>query len=140
MRPAAFFTAFTIGALFGTGLLVAGMVDPGTIQGFLDVAGDWQPQLLATLGSAILVTSLLNARARARSRPLVSQAFHWPTRSDVNARLVTGSAVFGAGWALAGYCPGPALAAVGTGSDTATLFVLAMAAGLWIAAKWEATR
>ena len=126
---------FCIGALFGFGLLIAGMTEPGNVQGFLDLAGAWRPQLLAVLGSAVVVAGVLFALARKRAAPLAARGFQWPTRKDIDARLVIGSALFGIGWALAGYCPGPALTALGTLSLEAWVFVPAMAAGAWLAQK-----
>src|SRR5258705_13657203 len=108
--------AFACGLLFGVGLVVSGMTDPANIKGFLDIAGGWRPQLLAVLGSAVVVTTALYALARRRVAPLVGAAFNWPTRTDVDARLVAGAALFGIGWAVGGFCPGPALASLGLGS------------------------
>lgn len=127
--------AFCIGALFGFGLLISGMTEPGNVQGFLDLAGAWRPHLLAVLGSAVVVAGVLFAWARKRAAPLLARSFQWPTRRDIDARLVIGSALFGIGWALAGYCPGPALTALGTLSTEAWVFVPAMAAGAWLAQK-----
>ena len=127
--------AFFIGALFGFGLLVSGMTEPGNVQGFLDLAGAWRPQLLAVLGSAVVVAGLFYAWARKRAAPLAARSFHWPARNDIDTRLIVGSALFGIGWALAGYCPGPALTALGTLSTEAWVFVPAMAAGAWLAQR-----
>ena len=126
---------FCIGALFGFGLLISGMTEPGNVQGFLDLAGAWRPQLLAVLGSAVVVAGLMFAWARRRAAPLAARSFQWPTRKDIDARLVIGSALFGIGWALAGYCPGPALTALGSFSKEAWVFVPAMAAGAWLAQR-----
>ena len=127
--------AFCVGALFGFGLLVSGMTEPGNVQGFLDLAGAWRPQLLAVLGSAVVVAYLMFAWARMRAAPLAARSFQWPTRRDIDVRLVAGSALFGIGWALAGYCPGPALTALGSLSTEAWVFVPAMAAGAWLAQR-----
>jgi hypothetical protein len=127
--------SFAVGALFGTGLLISGMADPGNVQGFLDVTGDWRPQLLAVLGAAVLVAAIVFRVARGRPLPLWAARFHWPARRDIDARLVAGSALFGAGWALAGYCPGPALVSLGAASIDAAWFVAAMAAGMWLARR-----
>ena len=127
--------AFCIGTLFGFGLLISGMTEPANVQGFLDIAGAWRPQLLAVLGSAVVVAGLMFAWARKRAAPLAARSFGWPTRKDINARLLIGSAVFGIGWALAGYCPGPAVTALGTLSEEAWVFVPAMAAGAWLAQR-----
>ena len=129
--------AFGMGALFSAGLLVSGMTDPANIKGFLDVAGDWRPQLLAVLGTGVVVAGLLFALARNRSAPLTALHFHWPTRRDLDARLIAGSVLFGAGWALAGYCPGPALTSLGSLSADALAFVPAMAAGMWLVKRFQ---
>lgn len=127
--------AFCIGTLFGFGLLISGMTEPANVQGFLDIAGAWRPHLLAVLGSAVVVAGLLFAWARQRAAPLAARSFAWPTRKDIDARLVIGSAVFGTGWALAGYCPGPAVTALGSLSVEAWVFVPALAAGAWLAQR-----
>ena len=123
------------GLLFGAGLIVSGKTDPGNVQGFLDVAGDWRPELMGVLGTGVVVASLLFLLARKLGVPLAAPHFHWPTRRDLDVPLVGGSALFGAGWALAGYCPGPALTSVGALSTEALLFVPAMAAGMWLAQR-----
>jgi uncharacterized membrane protein YedE/YeeE len=125
--------AFVCGLVFGIGLVVSGMTDPANIKGFLDVAGDWRPQLLAVLGGAVVVTTGLYALARRRTAPFAAAAFEWPTRTNIDARLVAGAALFGIGWALGGFCPGPALASLGLGSIEAWVFVPAMALGMWLA-------
>ena len=135
MRSVAF--AFGMGALFSAGLLVSGMTEPANIKGFLDVAGDWRPQLLAVLGTGVVVAGLLFALARNRGAPLTALHFHWPTRRDLDARLIAGSVLFGAGWALAGYCPGPALTSLGSLSTDALAFVPAMAAGMWLVKRFQ---
>ena len=129
--------AFGMGALFSAGLLVSGMTDPANIKGFLDVAGDWRPQLLAVLGTGVIVAGLLFALARKLGAPLTTLHFHWPTRRDLDARLIAGSVLFGAGWALAGYCPGPALTSLGSLSADALAFVPAMAAGMWLVKRFQ---
>lgn len=127
------------GLLFGTGLIVSGMTDPGNVQGFLDLAGDWRPELMGVLGTGVVVASLLFLLARKLGVPLAAPHFHWPTRRDLDLPLVGGSALFGAGWALAGYCPGPALTSLGALSTEAWLFVPAMAAGMWLAQRLRKT-
>ena len=129
--------AFGMGALFSAGLLVSGMTDPANIKGFLDIAGDWRPQLLAVLGTGVIVAGLLFALARKLGAPLTTVHFHWPTRRDLDSRLIAGSVLFGAGWALAGYCPGPALTSLGSLSTDALAFVPAMAAGMWLVRRLQ---
>lgn len=127
--------ALAMGVLFGSGLIIAGMTDPANIKGFLDLAGDWRPALLAVLGTAVIVSWALFAFARRRGIPFAAAAFQWPTRRDLDLRLIGGSVLFGIGWALAGFCPGPALAALGGLSIDTLVFVPAMAAGMWIVQK-----
>ena len=124
--------AFAAGLVFGIGLIVSGMTDPGKVIGFLDVAGRWDPSLAFVMGGAILVGYFAFAAAGKRGRTFLGGAMHLPTRRDIDARLVAGSAVFGIGWGLAGFCPGPALVALGAGIDQAALFVAAMLAGMVI--------
>jgi uncharacterized membrane protein YedE/YeeE len=125
--------AFACGLLFGAGLVVSGMTDPANIQDFLDVAGPWRPQLAAVMGAAVVVTAALYAIARRTDRPVLAATFEWPTLKDIDVRLVAGAVVFGAGWAIAGYCPGPAITSLGALGSEALVFVVAMAAGVWAA-------
>jgi len=124
--------AFAAGLIFGVGLILSGMTDPGKVIGFLDLAGRWDPSLAFVMGGAILVGYFSFAAAGKRGRTFLGGAMHLPTRRDIDARLVAGSAVFGIGWGLAGFCPGPALVALGAGIDQAALFVAAMLAGMVI--------
>ena len=121
--------ALAMGALFGIGLLISGMTDPANVRGFLDVFGLWRPQLIAVLGVGMIVTSLLYVLARRWMRPLAEPAFHWPAATHVDRPLVVGAILFGAGWSIAGYCPGPALVDAGALNPVAAVFVLAMLAG-----------
>jgi uncharacterized membrane protein YedE/YeeE len=127
-----------VGILFGAGLIVSGMVNPLNVQGFLDVTGNWRPQLLAVLGFGMAVTTVIFAIARRRRHPMVEPGFHWPQATAIDTKLVVGSALFGAGWALAGYCPGPALVALGSLSGNAVVFVIAMAVGGYAHKAFEA--
>ena len=123
-------TAFLAGLVFGVGLLVSGMTDPGKVIGFLDVAGTWDPSLAFVMAGAILVAFFAFAFARRRAQTFLGGALELPERRDIDARLVGGSIVFGIGWGLAGFCPGPAIVAFGAGFDKATVFVIAMVAGM----------
>jgi uncharacterized membrane protein YedE/YeeE len=123
---------FLVGLLFGWGLLVSGMADPGKVLGFLDLAGAWDPSLAFVMGGAILVGVVAFAIARKRTTNLLGGALHLPTSRDVDRRLVTGSLLFGAGWGLAGFCPGPGIVAMAAGEPKALLFVVAMVAGMVI--------
>lgn len=124
------FFEFLAGLLFGLGLILAGMTDPGKVQGFLDVTGLWDPSLLFVMGGAILVGIGAFALARRRTTAFLGGAMHLPTSRDIDRRIVIGSLVFGAGWGLAGFCPGPALVALGAGHWQALVFTLAMLAGM----------
>ncbi|WP_114394546.1 DUF6691 family protein [Oleisolibacter albus] len=118
------------GLLFGAGLALSGMIDPAKVLGFLDVAGDWDPSLAFVMGGALAVTLLGYRLVLRRPHPLFDAAFHLPSRRDIDARLLGGAALFGIGWGLAGYCPGPALASLGFGGRGVLTFVLAMLAGM----------
>jgi len=122
--------ALLAGTVFGLGLAISRMIDPAKVIGFLDVAGDWDPSLAFVMGSALLVTTPAFAWARRRARPLLGERFRLPTRSDVDARLVLGAVLFGVGWGLGGFCPGPALAGLFQGAFEVHLFVLSMLAGV----------
>jgi len=125
-------SAFAAGLVFGIGLIVSGMTDPGKVIGFLDLAGRWDPSLAFVMGGAILVGFFAFALAGKRGRTFLGGAMQLPARRDIDARLVAGSVVFGIGWGLAGFCPGPALVAFGAGIDQAAVFVAAMLAGMVI--------
>jgi uncharacterized membrane protein YedE/YeeE len=121
---------FVVGLLFGLGLILAGMTDPSKVLGFLDLAGTWDPSLALVMGGAILVGVGAFALAKKRTTSLLGGAMHLPTSRDIDRRLVGGSLVFGAGWGLAGFCPGPAIVSLGAGQPKAAVFVLAMLAGM----------
>ncbi|WP_193560527.1 DUF6691 family protein [Dankookia rubra] len=122
--------ALAAGLLFGLGLVVSGMVNPAKVLGFLDVAGDWDPSLAFVMAAAIPVATLgfrLGGRMQA---PLCATAFAPPARRRIDARLLGGAALFGVGWGLAGFCPGPALASLSFGGWRALAFVAAMLVGM----------
>lgn len=125
-------TALLVGLLFGLGLIVSGMTDPSKVLGFLDLAGSWDPSLGFVMGGAILVGAIAFRLAGKRGQSLLGQPMRLPTATEIDRRLVLGSLTFGAGWGLAGYCPGPALASVATGEPKAILFTVAMLAGMGI--------
>ena len=122
--------ALVAGLVFGLGLWLAGMTDPARVLGFLDVAGAWDPTLMFVLAGAVGVTVVAFRFVLARRRPLLAERFELPTATAIDRRLVVGAAIFGIGWGIAGYCPGPALAGLGVGSVEALWFVPAMLAGL----------
>jgi hypothetical protein len=122
--------AFLAGLIFGAGLIVSGMTDPGKVVGFLDIAGNWDPSLAFVMAGAILVGFFAFMLAQRRTRSFLGGAMELPRRRDIDARLVGGSVVFGIGWGLAGFCPGPALVSFGSGQDKAAVFVAAMLLGM----------
>lgn len=122
--------AFAAGLIFGIGLIVSGMTDPSKVIGFLDLAGAWDPSLAFVMVGAIIVGMIGYAVARKRTAAFLGGAMHLPTARQIDRRLVFGSLVFGAGWGLAGFCPGPAIVSLGTGQDKALAFVIAMLAGM----------
>jgi len=124
---------FVVGLLFGLGLIFAGMTDPGKVLGFLDPLGAWDPSLAFVMGGAIAVGLLPFAWAQRRTASLTGEAMHLPAPSQVDRPLVLGSLIFGVGWGLAGFCPGPAIVAIGAGHTKALVFVLAMLLGLALA-------
>ena len=128
MKEAA--TAFAGGLVFGAGLAVSQMINPAKVLGFLDFAGRWDPTLAVVMIGALGASVPGFALARRRSRSLLGEPMRVPTRRDITARLVAGAAVFGLGWGLAGFCPGPALSALASGQPRVFLFVAAMIGGM----------
>jgi uncharacterized membrane protein YedE/YeeE len=124
------FVAFASGLLFGLGIVVSGMVDPAKVLAFLDVAGNWDPSLAFVMGGAIPVAAIGFSLARGIARPIWSRRFSEPAKLGIDARLILGSILFGAGWGLAGYCPAPALVASVHGQSGTLIFVAAMLAGM----------
>ena len=123
-------SSFIVGLIFGIGLIFAGMTDPSKVIGFLDVAGLWDPSLAFVMAGAILVGLVAFRFARHRTMNFLGGAIRLPSKGDIDKRLVIGSLLFGIGWGMAGFCPGPALVSLGTGSPKAILFVLSMIAGM----------
>jgi uncharacterized membrane protein YedE/YeeE len=119
------------GLVFGLGLILAGMTQPLKVKAFLDLAGAWDPSLALVMGGAIALGVFAFARAARRTRSWSGATMEIPTNRRIDTRLVLGGVLFGAGWGLAGYCPGPALVALGSGAGSAGLFVAAMLAGMW---------
>ena len=125
-------TALATGLIFGLGLILSGMTDPSKVIGFLDLAGRWDPSLAFVMGGAILVGVVAFRLTRGREKSLLGDAMRLPTARQVDRRLVLGGLAFGAGWGLAGYCPGPALVSVAQGGAQPLIFVVAMLAGMGI--------
>lgn len=121
--------SFAAGAIFGLGLVISGMANPAKVLGFLDIAGNWDPTLAFVMGGAILVAFPVFQLAKRREKPLLAEKWSLPDRSDIDMRLLAGAALFGIGWGIAGFCPGPALAAIGIVPLEALIFVASMVAG-----------
>jgi uncharacterized protein len=124
------FIAMVAGLVFGLGLLVSGLANPAKVLGFLDVAGRWDPSLIFVMAGAVAVGAIAFAVARGRSASLLGAPMRIPNSRDIDRRLVGGSLLFGIGWGMAGFCPGPAVVALGVGEPKALVFVAAMLAGM----------
>ena len=126
---------FGCGLLFGAGLLISGMTQPDKVLGFLDIFGTWDPTLAFVMGGALAVAIPGFYFARGRERPLLAPQFRWPTRNEIDAKLVGGAAIFGVGWGLVGLCPGPAIVNLATLLPQVFVFVIAMGAVL-VGLEW----
>ena len=118
------------GLLFGFGLLLSGMADPAKVQNFLDLFGTWDPSLAFVMGGAIAVTMPGFWLVIRRNKPFFNDVFHLPSRTDLDARLITGAAIFGVGWGLGGFCPGPAITALPLAAEGTLIFVATMLTGM----------
>jgi uncharacterized protein len=122
--------ALLVGALFGAGLAVSGMVDPGRVRGFLDIFGAFDPTLIFVMGGALAVMFVAERISRRRSRPWAATQFHRPTSRSFDGRLIGGAILFGIGWGMAGFCPGPGIAAIVLAPVPALAFTLALLGGM----------
>jgi uncharacterized membrane protein YedE/YeeE len=127
--------AFVAGLLFAVGLVVGGMTQPAKVVGFLDFFGNWDPSLIFVMGGAVGIHFVLFRLILKRSSPLLAQSFQVPTRKDMTPQLIGGAALFGIGWGLGGFCPGPGIVAAPAGSAEALTFVASMTAGMFLY-KW----
>lgn len=132
--------ALIAGLVFGLGLSLGGMTQPAVVLGFLDLFGAWDPRLMFVMAGAVLTTAIGYRLVFRRGRPLFESEFQLPTARRFDARLIVGSALFGTGWGIAGYCPGPALASLGGAAPSLLVLVITMVAGWWLAAKIPAAR
>ena len=130
-------SALFVGLLFGAGLILSGMVNPSKVQAFLDIAGAWDPSLAFVMAGAITVAAGAFPFVQKKSLSLTGKPIRLPAATRVDRRLIAGSAIFGIGWGLAGFCPGPALVGAGSGESKALIFVLAMLAGMLLFRQWE---
>lgn len=125
---------FAIGLVFGTGLLISGMSNPAKVLNFLDLAaiakGSWDPSLMFVMLGAVATAFIGFRLVLKRPRPLLADTFQLPTKNDLDQRIIAGPAIFGVGWGLAGFCPGPAFVALGYGSTASVLFMIAMLIGM----------
>lgn len=129
--------SFLCGLVFGAGLMISGMTQPGKVLGFLDIFGRWNPTLALVMASALAISSVGYAWARWQSRPVFATQYFWPNRTDLDRPLVVGSVLFGIGWGLVGLCPGPALENLASLSPRVIVFVIAMIAGMSAQDLWQ---
>ena len=134
MKP---LSALLAGILFGLGLKVSGMTEPANVIAFLDLGTDWSPALMLVMGTALLVTAVGYRLATRRAAPLFDTAFHAPTATVIDTRLILGSSLFGVGWGIAGFCPGPAIVGAFALDSRALLFVVAYLAGTTLFEVWD---
>lgn len=124
-------SAALAGLIFGIGLALSGMLDPARVLGFLDIAGgQWDPTLVFVLGGAVGVAAIGFGLIRLKAKPLFDERFHLSEATAIDARLLGGAAMFGVGWGLVGYCPGPAIASIGFAGTPSAIFALAMVGGM----------
>jgi len=133
-----FLTSYLIGLVFGAGILISGMANPAKVLNFFDIAGTWDPSLAFVMGGALIVTAIGYKVVLKRPSPLLGASFQLPLRRDLDLSLLGGSAVFGVGWGIAGFCPGGALPALGTGRIEVLIFIIALVAGIVVARRLQA--
>lgn len=126
-------TSYIIGLIFGVGISISGMANPAKVINFFDFAGTWDPSLMFVMGAALIVTFVGYRIVLGRDGPILADVFQVPTRRDLDAKLLGGSAVFGIGWGIAGFCPGGALPALGTARTEVFIFVAALLVGIFAA-------
>lgn len=124
--------AFVSGVIFAIGLAIGGMTKPAKVAGFLDFTGNWDPSLMFVMGGAVMTHAILYRLIRKRPTPLFTAAFSVPTRKDIDLRLLGGAALFGIGWGLSGFCPGPAITSLASGQTPVLIFVVAMIGGMYL--------
>ncbi|MBL0370852.1 YeeE/YedE family protein [Rhizobium sp. KVB221] len=132
--------ALASGIVFGFGLALSGMLNPARVQGFLDVTGAWDPTLAFVLGGAVVVSMAGMWLVKRMRQPVLGDTFHLPPTRGIDRRLIVGSAIFGFGWGLGGFCPGPAVASLSLGLGQTMLFVVFMVAGMVVHDRFVARR
>ena len=131
-------SALICGFLFGLGLAISEMVNPAKVLGFLDITGNWDPSLIFVMAAGLAVTMLTFRFILKQPRPLFESQFHLPSQSKtIDRQLITGAAIFGIGWGLVGYCPGPAIASLAYGQTETVIFLVAMMAGLYVSRRFR---
>ena len=124
--------ALFAGFIFGVGLALSKMIDPNKVLNFLDVTGNWDPSLALVMGGALLVTSVTFKFILKRNQPIFGDRFRLPTRTDIDLKLIMGAMLFGVGWGMAGFCPGPAIASLGLALFDPAIFIISMIVGFWV--------
>ena len=124
--------SFVVGLVFGLGIMISGMANPAKVMNFFDVAGSWDPSLAFVMGGALVTTFLGYRLVLGRKAPLLASHFQLPTNRKIDFQLVSGAAIFGVGWGIAGFCPGGAIPALGTGKSEVLVFVVALVVGLLV--------
>lgn len=124
------FLVLVAGVLFGIGLSLSQMINPTVVIGFLDITGNWNPALMFVMVGALLVTTVGFRLVLKKSKPLFDSQFHIPSKKQIDKQLIVGAAIFGVGWGLSGYCPGPAVAGLALGQIETLYFVIAMIVGI----------
>ncbi|MFT4582539.1 MAG: putative membrane protein YedE/YeeE [Gammaproteobacteria bacterium] len=130
--------ALVTGVIFGLGLAISQMMNPEKVLGFLDIAGNWDPSLAFVMGGGVFVTLLTFRRVLRLPKPLLGERFAVPDNDKIDKQLISGAVIFGLGWGAAGYCPGPAIAALATGSLEPVIFLAAFLVGNYFAGRWQA--
>ena len=131
-------SALICGFLFGLGLAISEMVNPAKVLGFLDVTGNWDPSLIFVMAAGLAVTLTTFRFILKQPRPLFEHQFHLPSQSKtIDRQLITGAVIFGVGWGLVGYCPGPAIASLAYGQTESVIFLVAMTAGLYVSRRFR---
>lgn len=133
-------SAFFAGLIFAVGLALSGMTQPHKVIGFLDLFGDWDPSLIFVMIGAIVVHAVSYRLIRRRATPLLESEFHWPKENRITGRLVIGAILFGVGWGLGGFCPGPALVSLGSFEMRPLIFTVSMIAGIGLFKLFERSR